>query len=65
MSARLLAPLTVAALVLAGCASDEAPVDQVPPDATVEDGVDLGVDDGVDTEVEVSENLGFDEPDEG
>lgn len=62
---RALAPLGVAALVLAGCASDEAPDDELPPDSVVEDGFDTGVDDGVDTEVEQSENLGFDEPDEG
>ena len=65
MLSRRLAPLGVAALILAGCASDEAPADEISPDSVVEDGFDTGVDEGVETEVEQSENLGFDEPDEG
>jgi len=65
MNARRFAPPAIAALVLVGCASDEAPTDQTPAESEVDGGFDVGVDDGVDTEVEQSENLGFDESDEG
>jgi hypothetical protein len=61
MTTRHFAPFAIAALILVGCASDEAPADQTPVESEVDGGFDVGVDDGVDTEVEQSENLGFDE----
>lgn len=59
--------MAVASLAVVGCASDEAPeqpFEDTPGDSIVQDGVVDDID-AVDTEIEQSENLGFDEPDEG
>ena len=66
---RTLATLATAALCLTftACASDDAPVEDDPVDVSTDEDVpvDPDVGDGIDTEVEQSENLGFEEPDEG